>query len=99
MGLDGITLSGSNAYIANLVISSNGTVSVCTINANGSLSGCAPSIVGSVPADVVVNGGQAYVDDMDGNVYLCTVGGGALTACVPSIAGAPFNLPIQIAIH
>jgi hypothetical protein len=49
--------------------------------------------------DVVINGNQAYVDDTDGNVYLCAVGAGTLAPCAPAIAGAPFSLPIQIAIH
>jgi hypothetical protein len=100
MTLDGITLSGSSAYIANVDSSSNGIVSVCSINVDGSLSACTASIVGSsVPADVVVNGSLAYVDEMDGNMYLCTVGGGALTNCVISNGGPPFNEGIQIAIH
>ena len=97
MGLDGITLVGSYAYIAN---TANATVSTCTVDAGtGSLSGCIASAVGTEPMDVVINGSQAYVDDVDGNVYLCAVVAGALSSCVVSDGGATFNLPIQIAIH
>ncbi len=97
VGLDGITLSGSYAYIAN---QGNGTVSVCSAGAGGSLSGCVPSTVGGAPTDVVIWGGQAYVNDVNGNIYLCGVGlGGALTNCAVSNGGTSFNLGIQIAIH
>lgn len=97
LGLNGITLSGSFAYAAN---TANGTVSSCTINAvDGTLSACVASSVGTMPMDVVINGNQAYVDDTDGNVYLCAIGVGTLATCAPAIAGAPFSLPIQIAIH
>jgi hypothetical protein len=96
-GLDGITLSGSYAYIAN---QNGGTVSVCSINGDGTLSGCAASPVGSQPTDVVIKGGQAYVNDWNGNIYLCAVGaGGALTNCAFSNGGTSFNLGVQIAIH
>jgi hypothetical protein len=99
VGLDGITLSGSYAYIAN---QNNGTVSVCSLGANGSLSGCTPSSVsmGSQPADVVISGSHAYVDDASGNIYLCAIGvAGALTNCMVSNGGATFSFGIQIAIH
>jgi hypothetical protein len=97
VGLDGISLSGSNAYIAN---ENGGTVSVCSIGANGGLSGCASSPVGGQPTDVVIKGSQAYVNDAAGNIYLCSVGvGGALTNCAISNGGTSFNLGIQIAIH
>jgi hypothetical protein len=96
-GLDGITLLGGYAYIAN---QTNGTVSVCTIDVGGTLSGCAPSPVGSQPTDVVIKGSQAYVNDWDGNIYLCSVGaGGALTQCAVSNGSTSFNLGVQIAIH
>ena len=96
--LDGITTSGSYAYVSN---QGSGTVSVCSINnVNGSLSGCAPSTVGGSPADVVIKGSQAYVSDVNGNIYLCAVGaGGALTNCAVSNGGTSFSLGIQIAIH
>jgi len=97
MGLDGISLLGSYAYIAN---TANATVSTCTVDAStGSLSGCIASPVGTEPMDVVINGNQAYIDDVDGNVYLCAVAAGALSSCVVSDGGATFTLPIQIAIH
>jgi DNA-binding beta-propeller fold protein YncE len=95
--LDGITLAGSYAYVAN---QGNGTVSVCSIDVDGSLSSCAVSTVGGAPTDVVIRGSQAYVDDVYGNIYLCDVGpGGALANCTPSNGGTSFNLGIQIAIH
>jgi DNA-binding beta-propeller fold protein YncE len=94
VGVNGITLSGGYAYIAN---QNNSTVSVCKIDIGGTLSGCAASPVGTQPADVVIKGNQAYVDDWDGNVYLCSVAAGALINCAPS--STSFNLGIQIAIH
>jgi hypothetical protein len=95
VGVNGITLSGGYAYIAN---QNNNTVSVCRIDIGGTLSGCAASPVGSQPADVVIKGNQAYVDDWNGNVNLCSVGaGGALINCAPS--GPGFNFGVQIAIH
>jgi hypothetical protein len=97
VGVNGITLSGGYAYIAN---QNNNTVSVCTIDIGGTLSGCAASPVGNQPADVVIKGNQAYVDDWNGNVNLCSVGaGGALTSCAVSNGGTSFNLGVQIAIH
>jgi hypothetical protein len=97
VGVNGITLSGGYAYIAN---QNNNTVSVCTIDFGGTLSGCAASPVGSQPADVVIKGNQAYVDDWSGNVNLCSVGaGGALTGCAVSNGGPGFTLGVQIAIH
>lgn len=99
VGVDGITLSGGYAYIAN---QNNGTVSVCTIDVGGTLSGCAPSLVAvlSQPTDVVIQGSLAYVSDWTGNIYLCSVGaGGALFNCVVSNGGPGFNLGVQIAIH
>jgi hypothetical protein len=97
LNLNGISLSGNYAYVAN---TANGTVSACTINAsNGTLSGCAASSVGTMPMDVVINGNQAYVDDTAGDIYLCAVGAGTLSGCVISDGGATFSLPIQIAIH
>jgi len=95
VGVNGITLSGGYAYIAN---QNNNTVSVCKIDIGGTLSGCAASPVGNQPADVVIKGNQAYVDDWNGNVNLCSVGaGGALINCAPS--GPSFNFGVQIAIH
>jgi hypothetical protein len=96
-GVDGITLSGGYAYIAN---QNNGTVSVCSINADGSLSSsCAAYSIGVMPTDVVVKGSQAYINDASGNIYLCAVGaGGFLTNCALS-SGAGYNSGIQIAIH
>jgi hypothetical protein len=97
VGVNGITLSGGYAYIAN---QNNNTVSVCTIDIGGTLSGCAASPVGSQPADVVIKGNQAYVDDWNGNVNLCSVGaGGALTNCAVSNGGPGFNIGVQITIH
>jgi 6-phosphogluconolactonase (cycloisomerase 2 family) len=100
LGVDGITLSGGYAYVANQA-SVTGTVSVCSINnVDGSLSGCAPSTVGGAPADVVIWGPHAYVNDWMGNIYLCSVGaGGALTSCAVSNGGTSFNFGVQIAIH
>jgi hypothetical protein len=97
-GVDGISLAGGYAYIAN---ESNGTVSICSVNnIDGSLSGCTVSTVGVAPTDVVINGGQAYVDDASGDVYVCAVGaGGALMGCAISDGGTSFNFGIQIAIH
>jgi hypothetical protein len=95
VGVNGITLSGGYAYFAN---QNNNTVSVCRIDIGGTLSGCAASPVGSQPADVVIKGNQAYVDDWNGNVNLCSVGAaGALINCAPS--GPSFNIGVQIAIH
>jgi hypothetical protein len=95
--LNGITLSGSYAYVAN---QDNGTVSVCAVNIDGTLSGCAASSVGIAPTDVVIQGSQAYVNDATGNVYACAVGAaGALGPCIVSNGGATFNFGIQIAIH
>jgi hypothetical protein len=56
--------------------------------------------VNSAPTDVVINGNQAYVNDVaSGNIYLCAVGaGGALASCVPE-GGTTFNAGIQIAVH
>jgi hypothetical protein len=97
-GVDGISLSGGYAYIAN---QGGGTVSVCAVNnVDGSLSGCTVSAVGVSPTDVLIKGGLAYVDDASGDVYLCTVGvAGALTSCAISDGGTSFNFGIQIAIH
>ncbi len=97
LGVDGITLSGGYAYIAN---ENGGSVSVCPINANGSLSSsCATYSIGVTPTDVAIKGSQAYVNDAYGNIYLCVIGaGGALTSCAPS-GGTGFNSSIQIAVH
>ena len=100
-GSDGITLSGNYAYIASLE-STAGAVNVCAINPDGSLSGCTPSPVGTKPVDIAVNGSQAYVDDQDGNIYLCNiVAAGALTGCGVAPGGGgytPTDL-VQIAVH
>jgi hypothetical protein len=96
VGVDGITVSGSHAYIAN---QNNGTVSVCSIGANGGLSGCAAYPLGTQPTDVVVSGSRAYIDDASGYIYLCAVGvAGDLTTCTTNV-GITFSFGIQIAIH
>jgi hypothetical protein len=101
VGLDGITVSGGYAYVAN---ENAGTVSGCSINTDGSLSSCTAYNVlgvGAAPTDVVINGNQAYVNDASsGSVYLCSIGaGGALANCAVANAGSSFNFGIQIAIH
>jgi DNA-binding beta-propeller fold protein YncE len=100
VGLDGISLSGGYAYVAN---ENGGSVSVCSIDANGGLSSCATySGVGVAPSDIVISGNQAYVNDASsGNVYLCSVAAatGALANCVIANAGNSFSAGIQIAIH
>jgi hypothetical protein len=98
VGLDGISLSGGYAYVAN---ENGGSVSVCSINTNGSLSGCTLYGVGVAPTDVVISGNLAYINDASsGNVYLCpVVAGGALGSCTIANAGASFSTGIQIAIH
>ncbi|MGB6308518.1 MAG: hypothetical protein WBF89_12025 [Steroidobacteraceae bacterium] len=96
--LDGISLANGYAYVAN---QSSGSVTVCTDNA-GSLSLCTASSIaaGSEPTSVAVNGSQAYVNDLNGNIYLCAVGtGGALASCAVSNGGTAFGYGIQIAIH
>jgi len=99
-GVDGISLSGSYAYIAN---QGNGTTSVCSIDTDGSLSLCVASISGVSPTDVVINGNQAYVNDAiapSGNIYLCSVGpAGVLTGCGISNGGTGFSYGVQIAVH
>ncbi len=99
-GVDGISLSGSYAYIAN---QGNGTTSVCSIDTDGSLSLCAPSTTGVLPTDVVINGNRAYVNDAiapSGNIYLCSVGpAGVLTGCGISNGGTSFSYGVQIAVH
>jgi len=99
-GVDGISLSGSYAYIAN---QGNGTTSVCSIDTDGSLSGCVASITGVSPTDVVIKGNQAYVNDAiapSGNIYLCSVGPvGVLTGCMIYNGGTSFNYGVQIAVH
>jgi 6-phosphogluconolactonase (cycloisomerase 2 family) len=100
-GLDGISLANGYAYVAN---QSAGTVSVCQANSDGSLAPCAVSTIGTgvvVPTSVAINGAQAYVNDLNGNIYLCSVStsGGALQNCAVSNGGTAFNFGIQIAIH
>ena len=97
---NGISLAGGYAYIAGLE-NGSGAVNVCTVNPDGTLSGCTPSLVGTQPTDVAINGSQAYVDDESGNIYLCTVGaGGALTGCAVPAGGSGFNPEmVQIAVH
>jgi len=97
-GLDGITLAGGYAYIAN---QNAGNVSVCSVMIDGTLSACVVSPVGGAPTDVAIYAGHAYVDDQYGNIQVCDVvsGGTTLTNCVVSTAGIPFYLAIQIAIH
>jgi len=99
-GVDGISLSGSYAYIAN---QGNGTTSVCSIDTDGSLSLCVASISGVSPTDVVINGNQAYVNDAiapSGNIYLCSIGpAGVLTGCGISNGGTSFSYGVQIAVH
>jgi hypothetical protein len=98
VGLDGISLSGGYAYVAN---ENDGSVSVCSINTNGSLSGCTLYSVGVAPTDVVISGNLAYINDASsGNVYLCpVVAGGAWGICMIANAGTSFSAGIQIAIH
>jgi hypothetical protein len=100
VGLDGISLSGGYAYVAN---ENGGSVSVCSIDASGGLSSCATyNGVGVAPSDVVISGNQAYVNDASsGNVYLCSVAAatGALANCIIANAGNSFSAGIQIAIH
>jgi LVIVD repeat len=101
VGLDGISLSGGYAYVAN---ENGGSVSVCSIDASGGLSSCATyNGVGVAPSDVVISGNQAYINDASsGNVYLCSVAAattGALANCIIANAGNSFSAGIQIAIH
>jgi hypothetical protein len=97
---DGITLSGGYAYIASLE-NGNGSVNVCAVNPDGSLSGCTPSLVGTQPADVAINGNEAFVDDASGNIYLCAIGpSGSLGSCVVATGGSNFSTGmLQIVVH
>jgi hypothetical protein len=96
---DGISLAGGYAYIASLE-NGNGAVDVCAVNSDGSLSGCTPSPMATQPVDVAINGSNAYVDDVTGNINLCTVGAGALTGCAPASGGSGFGPGMfQIAVH
>jgi hypothetical protein len=96
---DGISLAGGYAYIASLE-NGNGAVNVCAVNSDGSLSGCTPSPMATQPVDVAINGSNAYVDDVTGNINLCTVGAGALTGCAPASGGSGFGPGMfQIAVH
>jgi hypothetical protein len=99
--VDGISVAGGYAYVANQGNGSNGFVSVCSINPDGSLSNsCATYNIGAMPTDVVIKGGQAYVNDASGNIYLCSVSaGGALTNCTVSNGNATFSYGVQIAVH
>jgi hypothetical protein len=99
--LDGISLAGGFAYVAN---EGAGSVSVCTINAvDGTLSACAAStVLGGNPTDVAFDGTRAYVADfVSGHMTLCAVAAtGALVNCAVSDGGTAFAAPAnQIAIH
>jgi hypothetical protein len=102
-GLDGISLSGGHAYVAN---TAGGNVSVCAVSpVDGTLSACTTSTgtLGVEPADVALNGSHAYVSNLvSDDFYVCAVGNtGALLSCALSNPFTPDPSPPanQVAVH
>ncbi|HEX3847664.1 MAG TPA: hypothetical protein VHV81_09805 [Steroidobacteraceae bacterium] len=98
-GAVGITLSGGYAYVAN---QSGGNVSACAIDpTTGDLTGCTSFSGGaSMPMSVALDGSQAYVDDLYGAIYLCTIAlDGTFSACADVTDGNIFSYGINIAVH
>ena len=96
-----ITINDGYVYVVN---ESANTVSVCTVGTNGSLTSCptSPLPAGTYDANsVVFNGSQAYVDDNNGNLWLCSVdsASGALTGCAQGKGSNSFSTSQQLAIH
>src|SRR6185437_13686217 len=96
-----ITINRGYVYVVN---EGANTVSVCTVGANGTLSSCPTSALpaGTYDANsVAFNGSQAYVDDNNGNLWLCSVDGatGALTGCAQGKGSNSFSTSQQLAIH
>lgn len=96
-----ITINNGFVYV---VDEGSEKVSVCTVGTNGSLASCpASALPGGAyhPNSVVFYASQAYVDDSNGNLWLCAVdsGNGALTSCTQGNGGNSFYLSQQLAIH
>lgn len=96
-----ITINSNFVYIVN---EAAGTVSVCAPGTNGALSACSVSALpaGTYDANsVAFYGSQAYVDDNNGNLWLCSVdaGTGALTGCAQGKGSNSFSTSQQLAIH
>jgi hypothetical protein len=100
-----ITINNSYVYVVDEGAAEGAAeVSVCTAGGGGALTSCATSTLpgGTYNANsVAFYDGQAYVDDDNGNLWLCSVdsGTGALTSCVQGKGGNSFSLSQQLAIH